>query len=247
MAYRRVWLGGLAWCAWWLGGSAWGQGVPLASASTPTMVRGRSAPEVVAPRLRLEEIPPAWRERTRRVIEQPTLCARGPMETFNCQCETYHWLIDHPDRAADMWRHLGAQVANIQPNGPGRFVWRDDQGSEVQWSTIVRTPERRIWYAEGVLKAGLLVPSISVRAILVLHILEGHTGSGRPAIRHHTELLLQIDSRAAALATRLLGTSAPRMAEQYLQQIEMFFAGLSWYLDENPERAQRLVESTTRK
>ena len=39
-----------------------------------------------------------------------------------------------------------------------------------------------------------------------------------------------------ALAARLLGPSMPRMAEQYLGQLEMFFSALVWYIDQHPER-----------
>ena len=46
---------------------------------------------------------------------------------------------------------------------------------------------------------------------------------------------------AAALASKLVGASAPRMAEQYLSQIEMFFAALAWYLDEYPDRSNELL------
>ena len=62
-----------------------------------------------------------------------------------------------------------------------------------------------------------------------------------PTLRHQAEVVLRTDSRAMSLATRLFGTSAPRMAEQYVSQVEMFFSALSWYLGQHPERAQSLL------
>jgi hypothetical protein len=40
---------------------------------------------------------------------------------------------------------------------------------------------------------------------------------------------------------RLLGPSAPRLAEQYLGQLQLFFSALVWYLDQHPERAAGLL------
>ena len=34
--------------------------------------------------------------------------------------------------------------------------------------------------------------------------------------------------------------SGPKVAEQYVGQMEMFFAALSWYLDQHPEKAEEM-------
>ncbi len=119
--------------------------------------------------------------------------------------------------------------------------WRDEQGSDMSWQAVVRAPSEQVWYAEGVVRPGPLLPLITVRALLVLHITEGHDAAGRSAVRHQGELVLRTDSRAANLAARLLGASAPRMAEQYVAQIQTFFAALAWHLDEHPEKARKLL------
>jgi hypothetical protein len=52
---------------------------------------------------------------------------------------------------------------------------------------------------------------------------------------------LRCDGRAMALAARILGNSAPRLAEQYLGQLQMFYGGLSWYLCQDTARARRML------
>src|SRR5437763_96694 len=171
----------------------------------------------------LDAVPEEYRARVLALLEKPTLQARGPSETFHCQPPTYRWLLDHPDRAVAVWRKLGAEVTPISDRGNGCFGWRDEQGSDMAWQAIVRGQRDQVWYAEGVVRPGPLLPLITVRALLVLHITEGHDAAGRSAVRHQAELVLRTDSRAANLAARLLGASAPRMAEQYVAQIQTFF------------------------
>jgi hypothetical protein len=208
---------------------------------------GRAAsPSFPAARVPLEELHPAVRERVRKVIEHPTLSARGPAEAFCCKPLLYHWLVEHPDHAVRLWRALGAQCTDIQSMGDGRFRWQDPQAGEVHWETVLRGPHQRIWYAEGEVKPAPLLPAASVRAVLVLHYVEGIDGEGRPAMRHQMDLVLHTDSRALALAARLFGASVPRVAEQYIGQMEMFFGALAWYLSEHPARAKALFEQVQR-
>ncbi len=210
-------------------------------------LRGRSPSgtsqksQTLLSRLALESMPADCRARVRGVLERPTLHASGPLEAFHGQPEVYHHLLDHPDRAVRMWRKLGAVCTEIEDRGGGRFGWRDDQGSDVHWDTVLRTARQRVWYAEGSVRPGQLLPLIHVRAVFVLHVTEGRDGQGRSALRHQGELVLHTDSRAAHLAARVLGASAPHVAEQYVGQIQTFFAALAWHLDEHPEKGRELL------
>lgn len=190
----------------------------------------------------LEELPPPLRERVRVVLERPTLSSRGPLEAFRCCPSTYYWLLDHPDLAMRLWRSLGAKCTEIHALGDGNFAWKDAHNGQVHWQTIVRTEKQRVWYAEGRVKAGLMLPAVSFRAVVVLNHQEGSDSKGRPAVRHQMDMILHTDSRAVNLAARLFGASAPHMAEEYVAQMEMFFGALAWYLNEHPAKATALFQ-----
>jgi hypothetical protein len=190
----------------------------------------------------LDELSPPIRDRVRVVLEHPTLSSRGPLEAFRCRPSIYFWLLDHPDVAMRLWRSLGAKCSDIHALGEGNFAWRDAQNGEVHWQTIVRTDKQRVWYAEGRVKAGPLLPAVSLRAVVVLNHQEGSDGKGKPAVRHQMDMILHTDSRAVSLAARLFGASAPRLAEEYVAQMEMFFGALAWYLTEHPDKAALLFQ-----
>jgi hypothetical protein len=196
----------------------------------------------VAAPIPLDELAPPVRERVRAVLEHPTLSSRGPLEAFHCRPVLYYWLLDHPDLAVRLWRGLGAKCTDIQANGDGGFTWKDAQNGEVHWQTIVRGAKQRVWYAEGRVKPGVMLPAVSLRAVVVLNHQEGSDGNGKPAVRHQMDMTLHTDSRAVNLATRLFGASAPRLAEEYVGQLEMFFGALAWYLSEHPDKATTLFE-----
>lgn len=242
MRFRRLVVGGLT-----LGVSlallrpAPAQEIAGSAQNAPTAPALVSTPFVPAP-VNLDAIHPAVREKVRKLLERPTLTTHGTVEAFTCQPSTYRWLLDHPDRTVNLWKMLGAKCTDIENWGGGRFGWRDDQGSVVHWDTVLDTGHQRLWFAEGQVKPGTLLPTFHVRAAVVLNYETGTDRSNRPAVRHQMDLLIQTDSRAIALATRLLGASAPHVAEQYVSQIEMFFGAMAWYLNQHPERGAQMLQ-----
>jgi hypothetical protein len=205
--------------------------------------RHRSAEsQEAAADLPLDELPADVRANVNLVVSKPTLFTRAPAEVFTCCPCIYHWLLANPDQAVLLWRRLGARCMDIQNRGKGVFGWADGQGSDVRWWTVHRGPQMRIWYAEGSARAAGILPLVPVRAVVVLRHTEGKNPAGRTIVRHQVDMFLQTDSKTAALVARLMGPSAPRMAEQSASQMAMFFSALAWYLDQHPVKAQTIMD-----
>jgi hypothetical protein len=240
---RFVWLGA---CVCWLAvaaapgfAQATGDDPPEEQAPRPAADAGDLSSIYNPPNLNVDSFPPEARQRVRAVVEQPTLAAHGPLEIFTCKPDTYRWLMDHPDKTVKLWRRLGAKCMEIQDQGDGRFGWKEGV-SDVHWEVVRDGPHQRVWYAEGLVKPALLIPAVPFKAVLVLDYMEGKDGSGKPAVRHQMRLILHTDSRAVALAARIMGASAPKMAEEFLGQLQMFYAAMAWYLDQHPDRADKM-------
>ena len=60
-------------------------------------------------------------------------------------------------------------------------------------------------------------------------------------MHHQSDVYLHTDSKTVTLITRMMGTSANRLAEQSLGQLQLFFSALGWYLYQNPDRAEALL------
>jgi hypothetical protein len=194
-----------------------------------------------AARVPLEAIPTELRERVRVTVQKPTLFSLGPAESFAGSPKLYRWLLDHPDRGVQAWRRLGAHCMDITARGDGSFGSADGHGSEVHWQTIHDGTNVRVWYAAGKMRPGLLLPALPFQAVLVLRHGLREDGPEHALIFHQADVFVHTDSKTAAVLAKMLGTSAPRLAEQALGQLELFFSGLVWYFDQHPERADKLL------
>lgn len=193
-----------------------------------------------APQLPLEAVAVGVRDKVREVLDKPTLSSRSIAETFNANHAAYRYLLDHPDHAVKLWRQLGARVSEMEHRGNGVYLWQDGQGSEVNWQAVHRSQGLQVWYAEGKIKPGAILAPQPFRAIIMLQYTEGVDVQGLPAVRHQVHFHLRCEGRAIALAARVLGASAPHLAEQYLGQLQTFYGGLAWYLYQDEPRAKKL-------
>ena len=192
-------------------------------------------------RLPLRQIPVEVRDTVRQILERPTLFGHGPSESFGGDPTLYQWLLDHPDRAVLAWRRLGAPCTQINNLGGGLYGSADGHGDEVRWRSVLENGVLRVWFAEGRVRPAPLLPSVPVRAVILLRHGQRPDGPGRTIIYHQADLYVQVDSKTAALVVKMLGPSLPRLAEEGLRQIEMFFSALVWYCDQHPDRAQKLL------
>jgi hypothetical protein len=202
-------------------------------------VPGTCPSERRAPDVPVECLPTA----ARAVLENPTLVAAGPGEAFRGSPALYFWLLDHPDQAMRAWRRFGARCSEINDLGDGRFTWTDGQGSTVRWETVYRDRHRRVWYAEGSSRPAWVLPSVPLRAVVILNYAITRDDADCPLVQHQADLFFQTDSRTARLITHLVGSAAPRLAEQGMGQLEIFFSALVGYLERHPDQAAVLRRS----
>lgn len=186
-------------------------------------------------------VEPAHRDAVLGIVRRPTLSTKGTTEDVVCSPELFRWLLDHPDRVALAWRRLKVPCLEIADLGKGRFGWADGEGSDVVWQTVGTFPEGRVWYASGKVKAAAVAPTVPVKAVVVLSHPSRPLTDKASAISPAAQAFVQSDSKAANVVLRVLGPTAPKVAEDAAEQLLFFFAGVARYIQAHPERAEELL------
>jgi hypothetical protein len=228
------------WLSLWIGGLCVVVSLIGAGPGTACAAEISSSRTTASSPMPLDDLPKSARDPVRVVLEHPNLHTSGPTESFTCKPAQYYEFLEHPDRAVALWRKLGAKCLSITDRGKGRFGWADEHGSDVHWDMVLSGPKMRVWYSEGQVRPNAWLPTVSFQAVVILHLTETKDAEGRTTVQHQAELFIHSDSKTAALAARLLGPSAPRLAETYIAQIQTFFSALSWYCDQHPEALEKL-------
>jgi hypothetical protein len=210
----------------------------------PQMPMGPMAPSTTAGPARVglaDVLHPNYREAVLAVIRKPTISTRGVSEDVACDPAVYEWLLDHPDRVSLAWHRLRVPCVQIADGGNGRFVWTDPDGSEVVWQTVGRFPDGVVWYATGKVKASAVTPTVPVRVVVIVTYPRKALPTGGTAVSPVVQAYLHTDSRAASTVMRVLGPTAPKLAEQSAEQLLFFFSGIARYTHAHPEKAEELL------
>ncbi len=227
--------------------------VPLALSAVPASEPPRPAPAMPATmpmlpntagavRVNLPEVVhPDYRDAVMKIVRQPTVSTRATAPDVVCTVSMYEWLFDHPDRVSLAWQRLKVAAVPITDAGGGQFSWTDENGSEVVWRTVGTFPDGLVWYATGKVKPGAAAPAVPVKAVAVLARPQKAMKDGVASFSTTVQVYLQSDSKAATLALRVLGPTAPKLAEQGAEQFLEFFNGIAEYVQKNPTKADALL------
>ena len=182
-----------------------------------------------------------YRDAVMKVVRQPTISTRATALEVVCTVSVYEWLFEHPDRVALAWQRLRVPVLPITDAGNGQFTWTDERGSAIAWRTVGTFKDGLVWYATGKVKAAAAAPAVPVRAVAILTRPQTTAKDGVAAFTTSVQVYLQSDSRAATLALRVLGPTAPKIAEQGAEQFIEFFNGIADYVQKHPAKADALL------
>jgi len=188
-----------------------------------------------------EVIHPDYRDAVMKVVKQPTVSTRATAPDVICTASMYEWLFDHPDRVSLAWQRLKVAAVPITDGGNGQFSWTDENGSEVVWRNVGTFKDGLVWYATGKVKATAATPAVPVKAVAVLSRPQKAAKDGVAVFGTSVQVYLQSDSKAATLALRVLGPTAPKLAEQGAEQFLEFFNGIADYVQKNPSKADALL------
>jgi hypothetical protein len=175
------------------------------------------------------------------IVKKPTITTRGVSQEITVTPAVYEWLLDHPDRTSLAWQRLKVPCVEIKDTGKGAFTWSDGEGSELAWQPVGKFKNGLVWYATGKVKCTPVTPTVPVKAVVVMQHPGKPTDGGTAVLTPVTHVYLQTDSKAAAVVLKIIGPTAPKIAEQGAEQLLYFFTGIARYLQKHPERSEELL------
>lgn len=208
----------------------------LLGCTTPTWAYVEAEEEASArqsciAQLPLDKLTDPLKAKLTKLIKNAQIFERSKHEAFPCNPEVYRWLLESPDASLYAWQRLGATKASIARLENGTFLGSDGNGSELRWHLVAAGPFSRIWYAEGSGRLGPLLPTMTIRALVFLNFQEVKGTDGRSGVKHRIDVLAQYDS--IALVNKITNLSAESTGKKVVQQLELFFSGMAWYVSEH--------------
>ena len=219
---------------------------PLAAVFGDGGSSGREARESARKALPLERFDGADRKAAEKILRNPTLYRRLPVETFTCDRALLDFSLDKPEVVVDIWRVLGISRLSLEPTAPRQ--WRMSDG----WGTVgtlrqlhhERAPEggTLVLLGQGGYTGPLAPQPLSGACLLLVRYRP--TTPGRDGAPRHTmqvDAFLDADGVGLEAVTRTLQPLIARSSASNLHEICLFMSSLTLSAAENPEGVARLA------
>jgi len=180
----------------------------------------------------------------RDVVTRPLVARQINGITYKSRPEIFHYLLDHPDFAANMSRAIKVGKYRVTPVSGG-YDADDGRGVHGFLKPVYADAQRRIFYLAGRYDPPLF-PSMAGRAVLVLDALHvaGPDGTNRAVV---TVIgFLKVDNVLARIVAKVLRdftqTAVDRKVQRFFRHVEKVSvraaddpAGLAQEIQRHPE------------
>jgi len=225
---------------------------PVAGASSlATMLgdggsSGRDARKSASKAMPLDRMTEADRRAAEKILRNPTLYRRLPVESFTCDRALLEFSLAHPEIVVDIWRVLGISKVALDLTAPGQWRMSDGWGTEGTLRLLHhdRTAEggTMVLLGQGGYTGPLSPQPLSGSCLLLVRYRP--TGTAADGTAKHTmqvDAFLDADGVGLEIVTRTLQPLIVRSSASNLHEICQFMASLSSAAAENPEGVARLA------
>ena len=151
-----------------------------------------------------DRIRPAVGQKLRKVIEDPTMYRRLPIQIVDADPDLYILLARYPEVIVNMWQLMG--VTQLQLERTGDYTMRvvDGAGTTGNLELVYGTHDVHVYYAVGHYEGPLLKQRIVGRCVAVLSTGFTETDQGRIYVSSRLDVFARLDNPAADLVAKTL-------------------------------------------
>jgi len=181
-----------------------------------------------------------------KILRNPTLYRRLPVESFTCDRALLDFSLTRPEIVVDIWRVLGISKVALDPTAAGQWRMSDGWGTEGTLRLLhhERTAEggTMVLLGQGGYSGPLSPQPLTGSCLLLVRYRPTGTaddGTARHAMQ--VDAFLDADGVGLEIVTRTLQPLIVRSSASNLHEICQFMASLSAAAAENPEGVARLA------
>ena len=143
-------------------------------------------------------------QKLRKVIEDPTMYRRLPIQIVDADPDLYILLARYPEVIVNMWQLMG--VTQLQLERTGDYTMRvvDGAGTTGNLELVYGTQDVHVYYAVGHYEGPLLKQRIVGRCVAVLSTGFTETDQGRIYVSSRLDVFARLDNPAADLVAKTL-------------------------------------------
>ncbi len=233
-----VWLSAAVWMLPGVGKSAAAEWTPPDATQATS---SRAAREAAIGEIPMSRLTPEARQRIQRVVRNPSMFRRLPVQVVDCDPQLYRFLIRYPEVVVNIWQLMGITQVEAHRLAPYILQAKDGAGTTTRIELIYGTRDTHLIYCEGNYDGPLTRRPVEGRCVLLLKSGYVQTERGRWHVVNRLDVFLQVDHAGLDLLTRTVRPLIGKAADTNFQQSTQFIERIHRTSEENGPGMQRLA------
>jgi hypothetical protein len=196
--------------------------------------------------VRLAKIEPAYQQRVREVLADPSLFRRLPTSVVDCHPDLFTFLAQNPEVLVQIWRHLGVSQMQLTRIDEKTFDISDGAGTTGKLVVVEQTCEpnaqnRIVMYAEGSYEGKPFQQPLSASCVAVLTSGSVEETNGRRYVAARLDSFIKLDRRSLELVAKAVHPFVGQTADRNFTDTMSFVSNFSYTAETRPEVVEKLA------
>jgi hypothetical protein len=214
-----------------LGAASWGEcrGQTEFIAGTS----GRSARTEAIQAIPLDQLSPAARQKTQRILQSAAIYRRMPVTTIHCDPDLYLFAVRYPEIIVDIWRLMGVSTMTLNRTGNFSMACNDGAGTVSNVELVYGTPTTQVFLANGRYTGNRLMKQLDGACVILLRTEYSRSAQGLPLATSTLDVFVDIENNSAEWVARIVSPLFGGTADRNFVESLTFLERLSQTAAEN--------------
>jgi hypothetical protein len=186
------------------------------------------------------------RGRVQKIVTDPTIYRRLPIQVIPCEPDLYLFLVRYPEVIVNMWQLMGVTKATIRRTGAYAYDAEDGAGTVSKVELVYGTRDQHLFLAEGFYEGPLVPRRVTGRCVLLLQSAYSQNQHQQSLVSNRLDVFLQLDRVGVELVAKTLHPLLGTTVDTNFVESTRFVGQVSQVAATNGPGVQRLASQLTK-
>ncbi len=136
---------------------------------------------------------PSLTANIQRVVENPSIFRRLPLQVIDCDPKMYHFLLNNPEVIVNIWQVIGITKVQMTRTGPTRFEATDGAGAAGTVHIAYSDHDTQVIYCEGLYDGPMFPNPLRAQCVLVVKASYAQKSNRRYFVTTRCDAFIRLD------------------------------------------------------
>jgi hypothetical protein len=187
------------------------------------------------------QLEPSLAPRVQRVVKNPSIFRRLPVQVINCDPQMYHFLINNPEVIVNIWQVMGITKVQMTRTGPISYEANDGAGASGTVHVAYSDRDTQVYYCEGIYDGSLFPKPMRAQCALLIKATYSEQPNGGYLVTTRCDAFIHLDNVGIELLAKTFQPMVNKSADVNFIETASFVSMVSRTSEQKPQGMQKFA------